>query len=185
MSKLIPIAVTDIATNIQQYPAFMSIVINDRKYSTARKRTPFILKALSEGAAAHGRLTITTNRLSLADEYGQTFQTLAPLASVITSVDLGLFRSRIREIGPNRRTKARYTLVVKLVTPTTTYQLFNTDLAVIAPLVAWTRAYGLSLGDPLQLATTSFDLTRLTIPEFESLTRGTDAFAWCQTVGAR
>ncbi len=163
MSKLIPIAVTDIATNIQQYPAFMSIVINDQKYSTARKRTPFILKALSEGAAAHGRLTITTNRLSLADEYGQTFQTLAPLASVITSVDLGLFRSRIREIGPNRRTKARYTLVVKLVTPTTTYQLFNTDLAVSAPRVAWSRAYGLSLGGQLVFVMPTYYFTQTTL----------------------
>ena len=68
MQKLMPVAVTNIADNITHQPAYMTIVLNDHKYSTARKKTPFILKALNEGAAAHGRLTITPSRLSLADQ---------------------------------------------------------------------------------------------------------------------
>lgn len=184
MPKLMPVAVTELAAAFGRRPAFMTFVIDGRKYSTARKKTPFILKALSEGAAAHGRVTITVNRVSFADERGTVFQTLAPLPSVITGVTLGLYRSRTRELGIGWQTKCRYTLAVTLRTPTATFTSLNTDLRVVAALVAWTRAYQLELTDPLQLATWSTSrLLNLTVAEFEALTRGTAYFQWCQTIG--
>ena len=183
MPKLVPVTVTNIATHISQRPAYMTLVINGQKYSTARKQTPFILKALSEGAAAHGRVTMTTNRVSLADEYGHVFQTLAPLASVITMVKVGLMRSKVHEIGPVRRIKPRYTLMIDLVTPSATYRLLNTALNGLPALVAWVQDYHLTLVDPLNLA--GHDLTQLTEPVFEAMTSGTPYFAWCQTIGAR
>ncbi|RRK09768.1 hypothetical protein D1831_10960 [Lactiplantibacillus garii] len=185
MPKLMPVAVTNIAANIADRPAYMTFVIANQKYSTARKRTPFILKALSEGAAAHGRVTITTNRVSLADEYGHVFQTLAPLPDVITAVQLGLMRSKTREIGPRRQTKARYTLTVALVTPRATYRCLNTELSVLPALLTWVHDYHLTLVDPLGLANSSFDLPHLTNAQFETLTRDTPYFAWCQTIGSQ
>ncbi|AUI79042.1 hypothetical protein [Lactiplantibacillus pentosus] len=184
MQKPMPVAVTNIAGNITHQPAYMTIVLNDHKYSTARKKTPFILKALNEGAAAHGRLTITPSRLSLADERGQVFQTLAPTSATITDVQLGLYRSIVRQLGNGVRMKARYTLAATLMTPSASYQLLNTDLAVIAPLIAWIKDYQLHLTDPLQLATSDLDWLNLTTAQFEALTKGTKYFTWQQTIGA-
>lgn len=184
MQKLMSIAVTNIAGNITAQPAFMTIVINDHKYSTARKRTPFILKALNEGAAAHGRLTITANRVSFADEKNRVFQTLAPTPVAITSVTLGLHRTMVNQLGAAAWFKARYTLIVTIQTPSATYRLLNTDLKVVPALIKWTQDYHLTLNDPLHLSQNDFDLTTLTIDQFEAMTKGTPYFAWCQTIGA-
>ncbi|MFB9770008.1 hypothetical protein [Lactiplantibacillus modestisalitolerans] len=184
MQKLMPIAVTDIATNIARQPAFMTIVLNQHKYSTARKKTPFILKALNEGAAAHGRLTIAPNRLTLADEYGVTFQTLLPVPTAITGVRLGLYRAKVHQLGPGARHHAHYRLMLTLATPSATYRLLNTDLSVIPALVAWAQEFSLALEDPLNLAAQTWDWRQLTVPQFEQLTRGTAYFAWNQTIGA-
>ncbi|TBX45040.1 hypothetical protein EUZ87_06100 [Lactiplantibacillus paraplantarum] len=184
MQKPMPVAVTNIAGNITHQLAYMTIVLNDHKYSTARKKTPFILKALNEGAAAHGRLTITPSRLSLADERGQVFQTLAPTPTVITDVQLGLYRSIVRQLGNGVRMKARYTLAVTLTSDTAAYQMLNTDLAVLRPLLAWIADFHLHLTDSLHLATGDLDWPNLTADQFEALTKGTPYFAWQQTIGA-
>ncbi|MCM2584578.1 hypothetical protein NDQ54_00550 [Lactiplantibacillus plantarum] len=184
MQKPMPVAVTNIADNITHQPAYMTIVLNDHKYSTARKKTPFILKALNEGAAAHGRLTITPSRLSLADERGTVFQTLAPIPTVITDVELGLYRSIVRQLGNGVRMKSRYTLAVTLTSDTATYQMLNTDLSVLKPLLAWITDFHLHLTDSLQLATSDIDWPNLTADQFEALTKGTPYFAWQQTIGA-
>ncbi|CAM3079262.1 hypothetical protein LAPL110952_02785 [Lactiplantibacillus plajomi] len=186
MTKLLPVAVTAIGERMPQTAAYMTFVVNGQKFSTARKHTPFILKALSAGAAAHGRVTISTNQLQLADEAGRVFQSFALFSGAIVSLDLGLWHSQRREFGPRGHHAAwRYTLEITLVTSSGSFRCLNTDLTLLPALLAWARAYRITVNDPLALALRARGLPRLTEAQFDQLTRGTPYNARCQTIGAQ
>lgn len=180
-----PVTVTDIAGNIDRQLTFMDIEIEQKCYPHLKPKHGWLEKAMSYNPYAVGLLTITSGRITLADEHGHTFRSLGP--TMITAAQLGIYRSTTHGFGNGIRLEDRLTVNLNLTTTSGTYQLLNDDLTVIPVLLTWLASFGIPVTDPLHLKRlpADFDWQQVTAAEIAKWSVSTPYAAQMTTLGAR
>ena len=180
-----PVTVTDIADNIDRQLTFMDIEIEQKRYPHLKPKHGWLEKAMSYNPYAVGLLTITSGRITLADEHGHVFRSFGP--TMITAAQLGIYRSTTHGFGNGIRLEDRLTVNLNLTTTSGTYQLLNDDLTVIPILLTWLTSFDVPVTDPLHLKRlpADFDWQQVTAAEIAKWSVSTPYAAQMTTLGAR
>lgn len=183
----LPTTVTmlDIAGNIADKPTLMRLQLNGKLYPEVEKHKGLLAKSLTYTPFEHGTIKIDGSQLAFSDENGHVFKTITTAG--LTQIELGMYHSMVRTVGPFIPYLAQYTVVLKLTMADTTYQLLIIDPQAVPGLLAWLKSQQLTFTDPLNLAGESadFDWREITEDQFKRWSKGTTYADFFQAIGSK
>ncbi|BDZ31513.1 hypothetical protein RA086_09855 [Lactiplantibacillus sp. WILCCON 0030] len=179
------VTMVDIADNIALKPTFMTFEIDGQQYPKPKPPKGWLARGFAYSPFAHGNVEFRGTQLIFTDENGENFKTIT--IADLNQVELALYHSMVRTVGPAMVFKARYTVSFKLTTPGATYQLLGTDTRVIPVLIKWLATQKLTFKDPMGLSQikADFDWTKITEDQFNQWAKDTDYAGVFQAIGSK